>query len=408
MYLVHAPLGYIANEVLQKNRINKLKTHEQILVAVFSICWGIFPDFDIFLSSIPSFIHHNIITHTPVLYIGIWAILKILINPVHKLLNKKITKVLDKNLLNILVDTFLVGTISHILADTLVSSIMLFYPLSDVKIHVLKYVLEPNLFAGYSLSALFAVEVMIFAIFIYFIYGKFFKKCKLGDILTKVLIVISVIYFLFSIFISINTYNRNYMYDESGEVNHDVDYDRLLDSMDMDIGNDGTSNIMKANIKDVLDSTLDIINSKKWSVYGENSLTSNLKEKFGGLDSYRVISQAYYNIHLPIEPVLKDYAIKRDGFESYTKEYQYTEILLDYLLENELLIELNLNGQPNISPSKMFFLINSDNVIINLGITLEGNYTAIVLDTDKSLQMHSYQEIREKYAEDIVKIYIQK
>jgi len=408
MYIVHAPLGYIANEVLQKNRIKKLKTHEQILVAVFSICWGIFPDFDIFLSSTPSFIHHSIITHTPILYIGIWAILKILINPVYKLLNKKITKVLDRNLLNILVDTFLIATISHLLADTLVSGIMLFYPISNIKVYVLRYLLEPNLFAGYALSALFAVEVIIFAIFIYFIYGKFFKKCKLADILTKVLIVISTIYFLFCVFISINTYNNSYMYDENGRINYDTDYDRLQDQKDMDIGNDGSNNIMKANKKDVLDSTLDIINSKKWSVYGGNSLTSNLKEKFGGLDSYRVISQAYYNIHLPIEPVLKDYAIKRDGFESYTKEYQYTEILLEYLLEKDLLIELNLNGQPNISPSKVFFLINSDSEIVNLGITLEGNYMATVLDTDKNLQMHSYQEIREKYTEDIVKIYIQR
>lgn len=408
MYLVHAPIGYIVNEVIQKRKIKKLKTYEQLLVAVFSICWGIFPDFDIFLSSTPSFIHHSILTHTPILFIGIWIVLKILINPAYKILNKKITKVLDKNLLNILVDTFLIGTISHLLADTLVSSIMLFYPLSDVKFHIFRYLLEPNLFAGYSLSALFAIEIVIFSIFIKFVYVKFLKRSKLGNILTKVALVLSATYFLFTIFISLNTYNRSYMYDENEKINYDIDYDRLQDNTDMDVGNSGVNNIIKANSEDVLDSTLDIINSGKWSSYSGNTLVANVKRRYGGLDSYRMVSQVYYNIHLSIEPVLKDYAIKRDGFNSYTKDYGYKELLLDYMLENNTLIELNLDGEPNLAISKIFFLLNSDKEIVNLGITLEGNYMATVLDTDSNLQMHSYQNIREKYGKEIEKIYIQK
>ena len=175
----------------------------------------------------------------------------------------------------------------------------------------------------------------------------------------------------------------------------------------MDIGNTGKDNIQKADGTEILDSTLDVINSKKWTSRSSNAVISRFKYMVGGFDSYRLISQAYYNIGLPIEPVLRDFAIKRDGFKSYTYNHDYQSILLEYLTEKEDLIELNLEATVNIPSSRMLFLIDSSDEILNMGITLEGNYIATVLDTDTNLTMHSYQAVREIYGEDISKIYIQ-
>jgi len=408
MYIAHAPISYLSNEILQKKSLKKLRTEQQILVAIFSLLFGILPDFDLFFSNIPGFIHHTIVTHTPVLYILIWIILKILINPISRILDKRVSKFLDKNLLNILVNTFLIGTISHLLADTLVSSIMLLYPLFNTKTHIFKYILEPNFFSGYFLSTLFAIEIIFISLFLYLIYKNFLQKQRIIEKFLKILTIFSGIYLLLSIFFTLSTYNRSYMYDKEGNINHDTDYDTLVDQDDMDIGNTGESNIMKVNDEDLLNSTLDIINSKKWTGFHKNSLVGQIKTVYGGFDSYRLISQAYHNIHLPIESVLKDFTIKENGFESYMKIYPYEQLLLEYLQKEDLLIELNLDSKPNLPYSKIFFLMDSNNEIINLGITLKENYTATVFEDDTYLQMHSYNEVRTKYIESIEKIYIQK
>jgi len=408
MYIAHAPISYLFNDIVQKKNLKKLKTEQKILVAIFSFIFGILPDFDLFLSNIPGFMHHTFVTHTPFFYILIWIILKILINPISRTLNKRVSNFLDKELLNTFANTFLIGTISHLLADTLVSSIMLFYPLSNIKIHIFKYILEPNLFAGYFFSTLFAIEIVFISLFIYLIYKDFLQKQKIVEIFSKVLIILSGAYLLFSTFFSLSTYNRSYMYDKEENINYDTDYDTLRDQDDMDIGNTGDNNIVIASDEDILNSTLDIINSKKWSSYHRNSLIEKIKMVYGGFDSYSIISQAYYNIHSPIEPVLKDFAIKGNGFESYTKVYPYKQLLFEYLQKENLLIELNLDSNPNLPHSKIFFLINSNNEIINLGITLEGNYLATVFENDTYLHMHSYKEVRAEYLESIEKIYIQK
>ncbi len=408
MYIAHAPISYLSNEIVQAKNLKKLKTEQQILVAIFSLILGILPDFDLFLSNIPGFMHHTFVTHTPFFYILIWIVLKILINPISRILNKRVSNFLDKNLLNILVNTFLIGTISHILADTFVSSIMLLYPLFHIKIHIFRYIFEPNLFSGYFLSTLFAIEMVFISLFLYLIYKNFFKKQKIAENFSKVLIILSGIYLLFSTFFSLSTYNRSYMYDNEGNISYDTDYDTLKDQDDMNIGNTKESNILKANNEDILDSTLDIVNSKKWSSYHKNSLIEKIKMVYGGFDSYSIVSQAYYNLHLPVEPVLKDFAIKENGFESYTKVYPYEQLLLEYLQKEDLLVELNLDSDPTLPHSKIFFLINSNNEIINLGITLEGNYIATVFENDTYLQMHSYKEVRTEYLESIEKIYIQK
>lgn len=411
MIIAHAPIAYITNEAIQKKEISKLNLNQKILVMLFSFFFGILPDFDIFFLSsknIPGFIHHEILSHTPIFYISIFILLKILLNPLYKMLNKKAANVIDKNILSILANTFLIATVSHLFADLIVSRIMLFYPLSDMKIFLFKYIFEPNLFAGYSFTPLFAIEIIIFLVFIYLIYNKFFKLNKLSTIFLKFLISISLLYLPFSIYMSFNTYNRSYMYDEDGQINYDVDYDTLEDGMDMDIGNDGRGNIEKANETELLDSTLKIVNSNKFTSSNEKSIASRIKYKFGAFDSYRLISQAYFDTGLPIEPVLEDFNSKKYGFESYGSNLNYISLLYEYLEKNNQIVELNLDSTVVLPISKIFFLMDKDEKIINLGITLEGNYLATILNSDRYLDMHSYQYIREYYKGEIEKIFIQR
>jgi len=146
MYIAHGPISYLANEAIQSKKIKQLKMSDQILVALCALFFGILPDFDIFLLSmlnVPRFIHHEVITHTLIFYIGIWIILEGLIYIKEKLLNEKTNKALDNNLLHILANTFLISTLFHLFADFLVDSIMLAYPVSKQKFYLLKYIFEP-------------------------------------------------------------------------------------------------------------------------------------------------------------------------------------------------------------------------------------------------------------------------
>ncbi len=410
MYIAHGPISYLANEAIQNKKIRQLKMSEQILVALLSLFFGILPDFDILVLSmlnVPRFIHHDIITHTPIFYIVIWIFLKISISFTEKLFNRKTGEVLDKRLLNILANTFLISTLFHLIADFLVESIMLLYPISNVRIFLLRNILESNLFVGFLFTTALALEFLLVFIFLLAVYKKYFKRNRCVSILLKTLITLSVIYLPLSMYLSLNTYNSTRMYGSDGKVNYDIDYDGISDKLDMDIGNTGKSNIEKADHGNVLDATLNIVNSGKWTNNHSKDVFAKVKDFYGGFDSYRLIAQSYYDIHLPIDPVLRDYHNKKYGFKSYFyTDYDYPTLLFEYLQEEEQLIELNLDANVNLAPGKIFFV--KEEKILNLGVTLEGNYLASVLDTDESISMHSYRYLREYYGNKTEKIYMQK
>ncbi len=404
MLIAHAPLSYLGNELIQRKRIKTLQSGEQLLIALFSLFFGILPDFDLFLLTlfrIPTFLHHEVITHTPIFYLIVWIILKLIYRTFHNLLNKKIQKVLNLNLLEILIDTFLITTLLHLLGDLLVTEVMVLFPLMSEQFVILKYILEPNRFSGYSFSPLFAIEILILSIFLGTIVRKYLKENKVLDIVSKSVFILSCIYIPLSILVNFRTYNSSYLYDKNGNINYDMDYDGTVDHNDLDIGNTGNGNILQPTSDNLFDATLDIVNSKKL-VAQKGSLSYIL----GGLDSYRLISQAYYNLHLPIESTLGSYKQSKSDSQGYENEIDYLDTLREYLTEKELLIELNLSSTPNIPRGKILFLIDKEEKIINAGISLEGNYIGIVLESDKYLQMHSYYSVIEYYEEKVDSIYI--
>jgi len=195
------------------------------------------------------------------------------------------------------------------------------------------------------------------------------------------------------------TYNNTQMKD----ANNDIDYDKLIDSEDMDIGNDGKNNLLKADPVNISDCALNIVNSHKW--------TNNPKTHyfFGGFDAYRLISQTYFDAHLPMEPVLNDYIVKSSDNKGYPpKNTNYVTTLFNYFQSQDNLIELNTEQSVGLPYGKLIFIQENSGTIINVGITLEGNNIAIVLPDDKVLQMHGYNILLEMYAKEDNKIYIQK
>jgi len=412
MFLAHGPVSFLANEIIQKKKIKKLKSNHHILIVLASFFFGILPDFDLFVLSkfnIPGFAHHEVISHTPIFYIIIWIVLKLLVNPFYNLLNSETRKSLTKEFLNILTNTFLICTLAHLFADFLVTRVMLFYPLTDTQSTLLFWILEPNLFAGYFLSPILAIELIFISIFAFVVYKMFFKETTLLNILSKSFIAVTVLILPLSTYILLNTYNRSYLYDKEGNIQVDVDYDTLKDSLDLDVGNIGENNIVQAKKEDILKSTYDIINSNKWAGRKDSeSPSSKLKYKLGAHDSYRIVVQAYYNIGLPLNPVLRDYAIKKDSFKSYNYEYNYSKLLFEYLKENNILDVVEENESLELESGKIFFLMDEDEKIINMGITLEGNELAVVTEKDECLQSHSLKEIKEIYKTSSEKILVQK
>jgi hypothetical protein len=286
---------------------------------------------------------------------------------------------------------------------------MLFYPLTDTQSTLLFWILEPNLFAGYFLSPILAIELIFISIFAFVVYKMFFKETTLLNILSKSFIAVTVLILPLSTYILLNTYNRSYLYDKEGNIQVDVDYDTLKDSLDLDVGNIGENNIVQAKKEDILKSTYDIINSNKWAGRKDSeSPSSKLKYKLGAHDSYRIVVQAYYNIGLPLNPVLRDYAIKKDSFKSYNYEYNYSKLLFEYLKENNILDVVEENESLELESGKIFFLMDEDEKIINMGITLEGNELAVVTEKDECLQSHSLKEIKEIYKTSSEKILVQK
>jgi hypothetical protein len=425
MYIAHGPISYLTNEAIQSKKIKRLKMSEQILVALCALLFGILPDFDIFLLAmlnVPRFIHHGIVTHTPIFYIGIWVILKGLIYIKRRFLNKKTNKTLDNDLSHILANTFLIATLSHLFADFVVDSIMFAYPISEYRFYLIKYIFEPNLFASFPFSVMDSTEIFFITLFIYSLYKKFVKKSKVVDVSLRILILIGVLYIPFTIWASSNTYNRSYMSGEGQELVHDIDSDSISDGQDPDVGNSKEDNLEKVDSNKLLKEAEDIMTSGKWTNQHSNRSIEKIKDLFGGFSSYRIISQAHYNLRLPIEPVLRDYHVKTYGFESYFySDYEYPTLLFEYLDEREMLEEIEMGEEISIVPGKIFFLVEKvdnkktgnaeDEVkenlnILNLGITLEENYLAIVLEGDEYLTKHTYKQVDEIYNGEFI-LYVQ-
>jgi inner membrane protein len=405
MFLAHAPISYLANESIQKQKISGLKNSQQIFIAVLSIIFGILPDFDFLIFMMfdrPSYTHHDFLTHTPIYWVGCWLILLLVSKIIYPHLNRKTKQFLTQEFLQIILNTFLIAGLSHLVADLLVGNIMLLYPLTKRHFTIFRYLFEPSYFTGYFSSVYFAIELIIISIFFFVFSKKFFKKQKWDDVVAYILITLSTLYLGFTVIMNIRTYNNSFL-EESNKpyMDYDMDYDTLRDIEDWDVDNDGIDNTQDANYKEVVENAQSIIDSHKLAVGAVESFKDKVYLQYGALDSYRVISQAFYENYSPIEPVLKNFYINGLEDKKYTVSFNPVTTFRDYLKSKDMLIKLNFDGNPLLAPGKIFFLENEDEEIINIGMTLENNDIAIVLPGERFVQKHTLDGLKLFYGDSI-------
>lgn len=403
MFLAHAPISFLGNELIQKKGIAKLKQNEKVLVGIAALLFGIMPDIDILIligSGLPSFIHHTVISHTPIFYIGIWLFLKLIYWIVKRWFSKPVEKFLNPEFVNVLINTFLIASLLHLAMDIFAEDIMLLYPFTTENYTIFKYAFEPNLFGGYFMGITFAIEILMVGIFLVYLFNRIIKKSTFHTIMNVLYIIPGVLLLVLGTYAHFNTYNRSILRDINGEVNVDIDMDGVFDAHDMDIDNDGKDNILDIDLKNLVPQVKTILESGKWTADSTmTNLDGKVRYSYGGMTSFRLISQAYYNIHSPISPVLKDMLLKDESIDSYTSEYDSQTAFYKYFNYRKMLKALNPDTV--LAQGAIFFVLDEKDTVLNVGIALENNNVGTVLPYDKNLKTHTLQEVTNYYGDSV-------
>lgn len=404
MFLAHAPISFLSNEIIQKKRISKLTQNEKIFVGLFALLAGIAPDLDLFVLqglNLPTFIHHQIISHTPIFYIATWICLRLLFWFLYRFFSKKTSKFLNKELLSVVLDTFLIATLFHLFADFLVGRIMILYPFSTQGYTLFENLFEPNLFAGYFFSISFGIEKVIISIFVVYLFNKILKQSILLKVFNISIITICALFLSLNIYSRFNTYNKSIPLDSNNTLNYDIDFDFVMDDADMDIDNDGADNIIDIDIQKLVEQTNEVVSDSKWTAYGENSLIEQYKSTYGGFTSYRLISQAYFNLHSPITPVLWNQAVIDGDVKGYAGSLNGLESLHSYFASKDLLTKLTSEATV-FSNGTMFFILDQQNEVLNVGMVTGNDSVAIVLPYDKRTRVHTFSDVTNYYGNNVV------
>jgi len=402
MFLAHAPISFLGNELIQKKAIAKLKQNEKILVGIAALLFGIIPDIDILIligSGLPSFIHHTVMSHTPIFYIGIWLFLKFVYWIIKRWFSKPVEKFLNPEFVNVLLNTFLIATLLHLAMDIFAEDIMLLYPFTTQNFTIFKYAFEPNMFGGYFMGITFAIEILMVGIFLVYLFNKLIKKSTVRTITNALFILPGIVFIGLNTYAHSNTCNRSILRDINGEVNCDIDSDGVFDSYDSDIDNDGKDNILDIDLKNLVPQVKTILESRKWAADSKaTDLADQFRYEYGGMTSFRLISQAYFNIHSPISPVLKDMLLKDGSLKGYSSEYDAQTAFYKYFNYRKMLKALNQDTV--LAQGAMFFVLDNKDVVLNVGIALENNNVGTVLPYDTNLKTHTLQEVTNYYGND--------
>ncbi|MDY0097220.1 MAG: metal-dependent hydrolase [Candidatus Dojkabacteria bacterium] len=399
MYLAHGPISYILNESIQKKNISKLSKQEHILVMILSILFGILPDIDLAILSmtnIPSFQHHSVFTHSAIFYISIWLILHILVRVLKKVLNKESRLVLRDELLNVILWSFLIGTLSHFLADLLFSYSLTLFPIQN-QITILGNIFKFNYFTSYIFTPAFATEMLFLGIFLLLISKKYLKEINPLKYILYFFISLSFVYMLFTMYMNLNTYNNAYHFVDRKR-NEDIDYDGIQDRYDTDTDNDGVRNIYQLDRGEGIE-FVKSISTGKYLVTNSSDTWEKIKYNFGALGSYRLISQTYFEQNLPLEPVLREYYRSKNTPQTYRLSLNYPELLYEYLNE----YGVHTTYDKGLYIGDIFFVMEVEKVM-NMGIVVGEDTFGIVLPDDTRLVTHNLEEILKHYKATEIKV----
>lgn len=393
MFIAHGPLSFILNEKIQKKEIEKLTPGEHIGIALFSLFFGILPDFDLLLLSMtkyPPFQHHQVFTHSILFWILLWLLFRFLIYLFKNITKGKYKKVLSDTFLSVLHKTFLIGTMSHLFGDILFSHSQILLPL-QMEVTILGEIFSKNYFSGHFFTVSMTLEILIVIFFTYLLYKIFFKQSKLFEYFLFILAGFSTIILFLNMYISLNTYNKA-IHFQDGIVVYDQDFDTIIDYQDSDTDNDGVNNIESIQRSKLAFDVREILEGKYLTSSGD-SIWSRYIHLHGGLNSYRLISQAFFEQNRPIEPVLREFALREYNIREYDIPYSYSDLLYGYFKQNNLLKDFNVN----VESGSIFFVVDDDTVV-NMGIVLDNNMVGIVLEQDTRTRLHTLVSIKEEYS----------
>ncbi|MFH2104880.1 MAG: metal-dependent hydrolase [Parcubacteria group bacterium] len=284
MIFAHAPAGFIAAYITRKIWRRGLSRRQTSWLYFIGTLGGILPDIDtLYYYLVDShFSHRELITHTPILYIVICAILYLL----GYLLKKKFIRAFS------LVIFF--ATLSHLMLDSFNSGIGWLYPGTDLIFGLLGIsVLAEGWYGQYLLVITFSTELAIFLVAGNII--LFTKYRQRGRRL--ILLIISVILLGFEVtvlcIIRPHLFVRNsdiYYgdYDRDGVANkndYDIDDDGINNFSDQDADGDGRSNQEKAimTAESMIGIYYDWTNKKYWAFLF----------RFGFLSNTDVVTRSY-------------------------------------------------------------------------------------------------------------------
>lgn len=399
MFFAHGPISYILNETIQKKKIDTLSNQEQFLVLILSILFGIFPDIDLAILSmtdIPPFTHHQVFTHSVIYFIGLWLLLIFILKILQKIITKKREEILSNKLISVIHISFLVGTLSHLFADILFSQSRVLFPLES-QVTILGEVLKTNYFSTYLLSPTFAVELIALSIFLLFIFKKYSKDILVLKRVIYILISVSVSFFLLCVYMNLNTYNMESQFQNGIKI-YDLDYDGVLDRYDLDTNGNGIYNMYEAD-KEQIASFVEKISSNRYMTSTQDTFIEDIKYNYGAFNSYRLISQAYVQQNLPLEPILKEYVKIKYNVQKYIVDISYPNTLYEYLSD----IGMFTNTDIGEYRGSIFFVIEN-NEVLNMGVVISENSFGTVLPNDKKLLIHKLNELNEVYPQAEIKV----
>jgi len=370
MLIAHGAIGVLASRaVLKKNLIN-LSIGKSISLDILAFLFGILPDFDFFMlaaQSKPAFLHHSLVTHTPIFWIITSLLLNLVLKLVQKTLNSKTLTILSDETIHILSFTFLISTLSHIVADLFSGHLMLFYPLTTRGFTLFANIIPISQLDGYFSHPFFVIEILIIIAFIKYLTDSYLKKAFQRSFIP--LYITGTIIFALSLYNYSNKYVLPVKIDKTNTPIYDEDHDWIIDSKDYDSNNNGLNNLEDVEDKVLSNKIKEIIDSKK------------------SLPTYpgSMVFISYQSINKSIPPVIWDYQFKESNI--IDKNLVSIDQLYDYC---------NDNCNPAMKEGSIVFLIDKNEKILNAGIALDKNCIAIVLDKNIDY-LKTKEEIRKFY-----------
>jgi len=408
MLIAHGPASVLINEFIQKDKIEKLSADKHFIVVSLGMLFGILPDFDFFYliaSSLPKFLHHELITHTPVFWLIAFFLLKGAYRLLYSRFNKKAKEVFSPEFTNILLNTFLISTLAHLVGDLFINHISLFYPFTDQGFSLFGKVFPESIFSGFESHPIFALELGIVVGFLLWLLKKFTNsKQAFVNTLSYSAGVAFLLYTAFNLFVYSQTYITPQVTYRNGSPVFDKDYDGIFDLNDADIGNTEEFNIVKADPSKIAKEASKLADLQRLTV-SDDSFISKVLYRYGAFDSYRAVEYAFTSSGYPIYPVLDEFYKKNNAVESYKVKFAPDKQLYLFLKKNKMLRKLTLMTE--LEQGHIILFLNEEEELLNLGVTTSENQIVTVLGKEK-LQAHPLSEITKYYKKQLSTVLMQK